>query len=250
MFKVDLHAHTLGSDGRSPAADIVRAAVSTGLDGVCLTDHHANTVEDNTEVYRVAAALEEAGIRAFIGVEYSTSLNHLLIFGVDVPWGAWGMYPDTQAVIDEVNAMGGACVLPHPYKVYKRSAGERLKELTGLAAVEGYNGQVEVDHRETNRLARQAAISMGLPITAGSDAHHASMLGVVWTEFKRPITDDLDLCAALREGNFSVGTDKDRLWQKRRAQAARPAPRPRRKVLADKYYTSEYFANFDEEAFL
>jgi len=231
MFKLDMHSHTKGSDGMSSPVDIAHAAKAAGLDGLCLTDHHTNTVGDNAEVHRVAEALEAVGVRAFVGVEYSTEMNHLLIFGIDVPVPAlaWGMYPNIQAVIDEVNAMGGACVVPHPYKGYARAAKDHVTGLQGLAAIEGYNGQVETRSPETNALARGAAQRMGLPITGGSDAHWAGMIGIAWTEFDRVIEDDHDLCAALHAGNFRACVDHARVASERNKFTARRGSFPRKR---------------------
>lgn len=229
-MRIDMHSHTRGSDGTSSPEEIAREAKEAGLDGLCLTDHHTNTVDDNREVYRVAAALEKVGVQPFIGVEYSTAMNHLLIFGIDVPNLAWGMYPDIQMVIDEVNDLGGACIVPHPFKGYARAAKGRVTKLKGLVAIEGFNGQVEVKDPSINALAREAAKKMGLPITGGSDAHWASMLGVCWTEFDRDVTDDLDLCEALREGNFTAVADQRRIGRKQKERMKKIRSYPKKKL--------------------
>ena len=202
MFKLDMHSHTRGSDGVSHPSEIAAAALAAGLDGLCLTDHHCNTPDDNPEVYRVAAALQDVGLVAIIGVEYSTRHGHLLIYGIDVPSGAWGMYPSMQRVIDDVNALGGACVAAHPYKGYKYSLGDNLRYMRGLAAAEGINGGCAALNDGCNEKATQVANYRGLPTTGGSDAHIASDIGRVWTAFEQPIEDDADLVAQLHAGAF------------------------------------------------
>ena len=111
--RADLHSHTRGSDGTSTPAQIALAAKQAGLHILCLTDHHTNETD---EVHKVADALRGVGVLPIIGCEYSTQQGHLLIYGIDVPAKAYGMYPDMQAVIDDVNALGGCCITPHPYK--------------------------------------------------------------------------------------------------------------------------------------
>ena len=228
-MKIDLHSHTRGSDGVSAPAEIAAQALEAGLDGVALTDHHANVQGDNDEVYRVAEALRDVGVTPFIGVEYSTEQGHLLIFGVDVPREAWGRYPEMQAVIDDVNAMGGACVAAHPYKGYRRSLKDGIFSLSGLAAVEGLNGQCQVREAlvSVNDRARAAAEYLGLPATGGSDAHWARALGTVWTEFPgQTLEDDLDLVSALWAGNYypvvgpRVEAERQRLSARREASWA------------------------------
>lgn len=201
-MKIDMHSHTRGSDGKGTPDQIAEVALDAGLDGLCLTDHHVNVPGDNDEVYRVAEAVEAAGVKAFIGVEYSTKQGHLLIYGIDVPLEAWGLYPQMQDVIDDVNAMGGACIAAHPYQGYRYSLQHKVKDIQGLAALEGINGKCLVKGDGNNAKAMKAAAEMGLPTTGGSDAHFARHTGIAYTEFERTIEDDLDLVAALKEGRF------------------------------------------------
>jgi len=39
MIYYDLHLHTNFSDGRSPLVDVIRSAISNGLELIALTDH-------------------------------------------------------------------------------------------------------------------------------------------------------------------------------------------------------------------
>jgi len=197
--KIDMHSHTRGSDGVGTPAQIALAARKAGLDALCLTDHHTNLTE---EVELVAEALRNVGVLPILGVEYSTADGHLLLFGVDVPAYAWGEYPPMQAVIDDVNALGGACVVPHAYKGYTRALRDKLKDIYGLAAVEVINGQVEQRDPPTNRKARDAATVMGARMCAGSDAHFPGDLGIVYTEFDGDIRTEDDFLAALKAGTF------------------------------------------------
>jgi len=220
-MKIDLHVHTQGSDGISSLADIVKYAKLGGVDGVALCDHHTNTEEDNPEAHRVAAALAGEGIAAFIGVEYSTAQGHLLIFGVDVPSMAWGLYPEMQAVIDEVAALGGACVVPHPYKGYRYALGNGLADIHGLCGVETANGQCALKGDDVNYRAREAAERLGLAQTGGSDAHWAQAIGLTYTVFPGAVRDDHDLVDALRAGGFYPEEDKRRLAISRAIRTAK-----------------------------
>ena len=79
MKLVDPHAHTLHSDGTDTAAELVRAAVAEGLDGVGITDH--DTVSGWDEAAQEASAL---GIDLIRGVEVSAQWDgrpvHILAF--------------------------------------------------------------------------------------------------------------------------------------------------------------------------
>lgn len=212
--KIDLHSHTKGSDGTGTPAQIALAAKSAGLHALCLTDHHTN---ETREVYEVADALRNVGVLPIIGCEYSTAQGHLLIYGVDVPQDcAWGRYPDMQAVIDEVNGLGGACIVPHAYKGYTRALHEKVEKLTGLVAIESLNGQVEERTPQTNRLARASAIKMGVPRVGASDAHFPGIVGITYTEFDGEIPDEKTFLAALRSGKFRAMRN-EKLFRERTA---------------------------------
>jgi predicted metal-dependent phosphoesterase TrpH len=194
---VDLHSHTWGSDGRSSPTDIARAAKTAGLHFLALTDHHTN-MKDETGA--AADALLSVGITPIVGCEYSTEQGHLLIFGLPVEHHRWGMYPNIQTVIDDANAAGAICIVPHAYKGYKRSLKENLEKVTGLAAVEALNGQVEDSTPALNRLAEQSAIRMGVPMVASSDAHTATDLGLAYTRFDGHLSTVGEVLNALRSG--------------------------------------------------
>ena len=197
VSKVDLHSHTRGSDGRGTPAQIALAARRAGLDALCLTDHHTNTT---TEVAAVADALLAVGVHPILGTEYSTEQGHLLVFGLVVPPYRWGTYPEMQTVIDDVNRMGGACVVPHPFKGYKRALKEHLVKVRGLCGVEAINGQIGGPKDFQNASAAKAAKRMGVPTVGSSDAHDPDDIGRVYTEFDGHVRTTADLVTALRSG--------------------------------------------------
>lgn len=66
-MRIDLHTHSLASDGTDTPGDLVRAAHAVGLDVVALTDHDATAGWDEA-----ARAAEEVGISLVRGLEIST----------------------------------------------------------------------------------------------------------------------------------------------------------------------------------
>ena len=79
---IDLHTHSIYTDGTSTTAELVELAVQNGLQGLALTDH--DTVEGVSEVQRLGA---QAGITVLTGVEISTTLRqytlHILGYGIN-----------------------------------------------------------------------------------------------------------------------------------------------------------------------
>lgn len=64
-MRIDLHTHSLASDGTDTPAGLVRAAAEAGLDVVALTDH------DTTTGWDAAADALPAGLRLIRGMEMS-----------------------------------------------------------------------------------------------------------------------------------------------------------------------------------
>ncbi len=80
---VDLHLHTLASDGRLPPTELVRLAARQGLTTVAITDH--DTTEGLAEAFE--AANEFPGLRIIPGIELSADVPgdevHVLGYFID-----------------------------------------------------------------------------------------------------------------------------------------------------------------------
>ena len=66
-MRIDLHTHSLASDGTLTPAAVIQAAADAGLDVVALTDH--DTAQGWPEA---SAAALECGIELVTGIEVST----------------------------------------------------------------------------------------------------------------------------------------------------------------------------------
>jgi len=77
---VDLHAHTLHSDGDLTVAELAALAVAAGLDAVAVTDH--NTTSHHAELADVG---RRYGIALIPGQEVTTEYGHANAFG-DIGW--------------------------------------------------------------------------------------------------------------------------------------------------------------------
>ncbi len=79
---VDLHTHSIYSDGNATPAELITLALDNGLTGLALTDH--DTVEGTGEIQRLG---KEADITIISGVEISTrhreTTLHLLGYDID-----------------------------------------------------------------------------------------------------------------------------------------------------------------------
>lgn len=196
---IDLHVHTaLGGDAMAAPEDLIDRALALGLDGVCVVEH------DSYEASETAAQMGEgSGLVVLRGVEVTTDVGHVLVYGVtDDGWREVieeGVVP-AQALVDYVRVMGGVAVAAHPFRNDPTSMDDRLASLVGLLAVEGLNGKA---HKRENAAACEFANRYGLPITGGSDAHMPGHVGRCVTAFERWVATEAELAAELAAGRFA-----------------------------------------------
>ena len=116
MAAVDLHAHTLASDGSGRPEELVAAAAAAGVGTLAVTDH--DTV---AAVAEARAAGERLGVEVLAGCEVTATVGdrvvHVLLYGEGLlePGLADAVEPGARR--DDRN----------------RAIGERLERLTGSA---------------------------------------------------------------------------------------------------------------------
>jgi predicted metal-dependent phosphoesterase TrpH len=178
-FNIDLHTHTFFSgDGVSSPEDLIAAARAKNLHGVAITDH--NTCDAITYLLdKGLMRMDGLPVDDFLilpGVEVTTAEGHLLCIGATLPFLKG---TPAQTVCDMIHERGGLAIPPHPYDLFR--AGIRFSTLEKLPvdAVEVFNAATTL--RRYNRYAFKYAQIRGLPMTAGSDAHHAAAVGTAYT---------------------------------------------------------------------
>lgn len=130
----DPHCHTLASDGMVTPAELVDAAVATGLNLIAVTDH--DTMASAREVKERG---EAAGIAVVAGQECTTkwpAQTHILGWFLEKPVKRSMSVADTVAAIHD---QGGLVVIPHPFMpVYFGSIQPHmLRSLIEKEAVDG-----------------------------------------------------------------------------------------------------------------
>ena len=200
-FIIDLHMHTSpASPCASDSADaMIEEAKRIGLDGVCFSDHNYVWSAEAIKALR-----EKHDFLVLRINEIVTEQGDVLVFG---------FYEDVQGIIrladlkKRVEAVGGFIVAAHPFRGFltfgaddvgltseKAMAREMFKWVDG---VEALNGKVTATE---NGLAHNVAEGLGIPATGGSDAHDISTVGTYATSFSKPINNEAELLAALKEG--------------------------------------------------
>ena len=121
---IDLHAHTLASDGGDRPQELVAAAAAAGVGTLAVTDH--DTV---AAVAEARAAGERLGVEVLAGCELTATVGdrvvHVLLYGGGL------LEPDLADAVQ---------VARHARDERNRAIGERLERLCGV----GYDDAVRV----------------------------------------------------------------------------------------------------------
>lgn len=201
--RFDLHMHSFFSpDAADSPEDLIAAAKARGLSGIAITDH------DNCEVHEYLRAKglareDGAAVEGFLvlpGVEVSTADGHLLCLGATLPVMAGR--PSAE-VVDAIHARGGLAIPSHPYDRWRSGIHEAVLDKVPFDGLEVFNAAVS--SRRYNVQALEYAQRRGWSMTASSDAHHASAVGVSRTSFDLDTLSAASLLAALRKGGRPEG---------------------------------------------
>lgn len=171
MFKVDFHSHTrYSADSITSIDNLISAARKRGLDRLVVTDH--NSIQGALEAYAAAPDL------IIVGEEVQTTQGEFLAVFVtkEVPRGL-----EPMEALTRLKDQGAFISISHPFD--PRRSGWTLETLEQLAhlvdAIETRNARVFSP--DYNTRAEKFAATHHLPGTAGSDAHHPSEIGRVYS---------------------------------------------------------------------
>ena len=210
-MRIDLHTHT---SPRSPCSnidpfDLIREASRLKLGGICLTEHQVLWQPD--EIDELARG---AQIGIFQGNEFTTNQGDILVFGYEQDIKELLTIEELR---DRVGAAGGFMIATHPFRGFKTFGIGQLqmnveqackwKVFDFVDAIEVRNGN---DSDEENDMAAQVATRLGLPGTAGSDAHQVDEVGKWATDFEREIENEQQLVEELRACRFAAPNEPGR----------------------------------------
>jgi predicted metal-dependent phosphoesterase TrpH len=208
---IDLHVHTSPASpcSSAPVDRLIEEAKRIGLDAICLTDH--NYVWDPRQVEDLR---QKHGFLILRGNEITTAQGDMIVYGLE---------DDIQGIVKledlrpEVVNAGGFMIVAHPFRGFLTFGVGQLGLTPQKAmerplfkmvdAIEVLNGKVT---EKENSFASEVAAGLGLPATGGSDAHEVSEVGTYATRFTGVIKDENDLVQALKEGNYSPITHRNK----------------------------------------
>jgi hypothetical protein len=144
---INLHMHTIYSDGSGTHAELGQAALKTGVDVLLVTDHNV-LVQGVDAYYRdgkkqtLVLACEEIHDQ-----EREPQKNHLLVFGVNQDLAS--LADDPQTLINAARRLGGLCFIAHPVDPAMPAFGETDISwgdwnVSGFTGIELWNGFSEL----------------------------------------------------------------------------------------------------------
>src|SRR5438132_3673622 len=187
-FNIDLHTHSFFSgDGVSSPEEMIAAARAKNLHGLAITDH--NTCDAVSYLLdKGLMRMDGLPVDNFLilpGVEITTADGHLLCIGATLPFLKG---KPALEVCDMIHARGGLAIPPHPYDLFRAGIRQSVLDTLSIDALEVFNAATTL--KRYNRQAFEYAQMRGLPMTAGSDAHHEAAIGTAYTIVE---TDDFTL---------------------------------------------------------
>lgn len=175
-MKLDPHIHSCYSgDSRSKPEDIIKRAISIGLDIIAISDH--NTTKGSK---LAIAEAKDKNIIIVPSIEISSSDGHILGFGVDVDIPRDLSPHDT---IDKIHDNGGVAIIPHPFSSYRNGLLCNIKPMElDIEAIEVKNSRYIIGY--SNYKSKALATKRKLAMIGSSDSHFLGSIGDSFTEIK------------------------------------------------------------------
>lgn len=210
-FRIDLHTHPFSHDSAVyDFRNFILRAKERGLDGLVATDHGSYSASERVEEYRKFAL--DNDFYLFRGMEVSTDIGHLLIYGVkDDSWmkcprkkgGTKYLGRDLVGMLADEGAFIAAA---HPHNgksILKCMSEEQVAEFLGIMALEMFKDGYRPERAKMvadsyKKIARIRPINQ----IAGSDAHSVMQVGSAYTVFSREINNMDELVEELKSGKY------------------------------------------------
>lgn len=192
MIYADLHVHTTYSSDSTilPTTLVEQLVTHSFIKVAAITDH--DTVKACRMTRQLASAYPD--ILVIPATEISTPNGDVIILGAEeMPPQPWTV----ENVLDFARERDCVSIVAHPYREY--GMGDMARNYK-FDAVEVLNGG---SSESANESARELARQMGLPGTAGSDAHQPAGLCSVYTEIQASMDVD-EILHAIKKGLVSV----------------------------------------------
>ncbi len=163
---LDIHLHTIFSDGINSPAEMAAQVKRLKIDGFAITDH--NTVRGIKVAKEAAKKLKLTFIP---GIEVSAREGHVLGLFVNenIPKGL-----SAVETVERIHVQGGIAIAAHPYDHFRESVKDLVRRVK-FDYIEVYN--TRAPFLPDNWKAMRVAKELGIKGTAASDAHAIEEVG-------------------------------------------------------------------------
>ena len=206
---LDAHIHTVrgATDSELQPDDLLDEARRIGLTGINISEHDRAWERYNWEQFRRQCD----GLFLSRGMEVSTDLGHIIVFGIDQYYGGIRSAERLRQICDDIGAF---MVVAHPFRhffdpvtfrrkgedPFNMSVEEAAESMHVFEVVHGIEAGNGGNNRRENEFAYKVAKHLGKTITGGSDAHSTNGIGIYTTVFEEPVQSQDHLRTMLREG--------------------------------------------------
>jgi len=197
-FLMDFHLHTnrYSRDSAINPKDLIAKAMSRGLNGVVITEHHWQWTE--AELRELLIEARNPDFTLLSGFEYSSKKGDILIYGL--PDGEFQNFRpggDPEEMLKKALDLGAACVAAHPTR-RAIPFDQRIYHMPFHAV------EIKSCNLDESEQARGLQLSeyIKCPATASSDAHVIGDVGRYATEFPLPIRSMPEFVRAIKSGIF------------------------------------------------
>ena len=192
MIAADLHIHTVYSSDSiiQPKTLVDQLLEHDFVKVAAVTDH--DSIRGCRATMELASPYSDVLI--IPGVEVSTMQGDMIILGAEeLPPRPW----KPEVVVDYAKSIGGVSIVAHPFREYGMGNLARKYKVDAIEVLNGGSSPA------ANDAARSFAESMGLPGTAGSDAHRLSELFSVYSRIEASLNID-EVLKAIKKGLVSA----------------------------------------------
>jgi predicted metal-dependent phosphoesterase TrpH len=192
LIQADLHIHTVYSPDSvvQPKTLVDQLVAHSFIKVAAVTDH--DSVRGCRATVELASPYPD--ILIIPGVEISTPKGDMLILGTDeLPPRPW----TPEVVVDYAKSVDAVSIVAHPYREYGMGDLARNYKIDAIEVLNGGSSAA------ANSQAKELAKSMGLPGTAGSDAHQVSELFSVYNQIDASLEID-SVLKAIKKGFVSA----------------------------------------------
>ena len=195
----------LSPPSKSLPEDIIKTAIGKGLDVIAVTDH--DNVMGGIRTAELANEKYKGKILVIPGVEVSSKDGHILGLNVreNIPKNL-----SAKETISRIKKQGGYAVIAHPFNIKFSLLKNKVEEIKDdILALEGANS-----HALKNKEVQQYAKDNNIGVSAGSDAHSLSEIGLCYGETDEEIKNIEDLARVIKSRKIKLHTYNGRLIQR------------------------------------